>query len=51
MPVPVDLSKLSDFVKNAVVEKVVYDKLVAKANNIDVSDFFWKLNIKKTNQN
>ena len=30
MPVPVDLSKLSDVVKNDVVEKDVYDKLVAK---------------------
>ena len=47
MPVPVDLSKLSDFVKNAVVEKVVYDKLVAKANNIDVSDFVLKTKYKK----
>ena len=37
-PVPVDLSKLSDVVKN-VVEKAVYDKLVAKVNNIDTSDF------------
>ena len=29
-PVPVDLSKLSDVVKNYVVIKTVYDKLVAK---------------------
>ena len=29
-PVPVDFSKLSDVVKNDVVKKVVYDKLVAK---------------------
>ena len=34
-PVPVDLSKLSDEVKNDVVKKTVYDKLVAKVNNID----------------
>ena len=34
-PVPVDLRKLSDVVKNDVVKKTVYDKLVAKANNID----------------
>ena len=40
-PVPVDLSKLSDVVKN-VVEKAVYDKLVAKVNNIDTSDFVLK---------
>ena len=39
VPVPVDLSKLSDVVKNAVVKKAVYDKLVAKVNNIDTSDF------------
>ena len=32
-PVPVDLSKLSDVVKNDVVKKDVYDKLVAKVNN------------------
>ena len=30
VPVPVDLSKLSDVVKNDVVKKDVYDKLVAK---------------------
>ena len=32
-PVPVDLSKLSDVVKN-VFKKAVYEKLVAKVNNI-----------------
>ena len=41
-PVPVDLSKLSDVVKNDVVKKAVYDKLVAKVNNIDTSDFVLK---------
>ena len=30
VPVPVDLSKLSDVVKNDVVKKTVYDKLAAK---------------------
>ena len=35
VPVPVDLSKLSEVVKNDVVKKDVYDKLVAKLNNID----------------
>ena len=35
--VPVDLSKLSNVVKNAVVKKTVYDKLVAKVDNIDTS--------------
>ena len=32
-PVPVDLSKLSDAVRNDVVKKIVYDKLVTKVNN------------------
>ena len=41
-PVPVDLSKLSDVVKNDVVKKTVYDKLAAKANNIDASAFVLK---------
>ena len=40
--VPVDLSKLSDVVKNDVIKKTVYDKLVAKVNNIDTSDFALK---------
>ena len=38
-PVSVDLSKLSDVVKNDVVKKTVYNKLVVKVNNIDTSDF------------
>ena len=38
-PVPVDLSKLSDVVKNDVVKKAVFDKLAAKINNIDASAF------------
>ena len=42
MPVPTDLSKLSNVVKNDVVKKTVYDKLVAKVNNIDTSDFVLK---------
>ena len=44
VPVPVDLSKLSDVVKNDVVKKDVYDKLVTKVNNIDTSDFVLKTN-------
>ena len=50
MPVPVDLSKLSDVVKNYVVKKTVYDKLVAKVNNIDTSDLLLKTNINRTKQ-
>ena len=42
MPVPVDLSKLSDVVKNDVVKKTAYNKLVAKVNNIDTNDFVLK---------
>ena len=40
--VPVDLSRLSDVAKNDAVKKTVYDKLVAKVNNIDTSDFVLK---------
>ena len=39
VPGPVDLSKLSDVVKNDVVNKTAYDKLIAKVNKIDVSMF------------
>ena len=42
VPVPLYLSKLSDVVKNDVVKKTVYDKLVAKVNNIDTSGFVLK---------
>ena len=42
MPVPTDLSKLSNVVKHDVVKKGVYDKLVAKVNNIDTSGFVLK---------
>ena len=41
-PVPVDVSILSDVVKNDVVKKALYDKLVKKVNNIDTSDFALK---------
>ena len=39
VPVPVDLGKLSDLVKNDVVKKDIFDKLVAKVDNIDTSGF------------
>ena len=42
VPAPVDLSKLSDVVKNDVVKKAVCEKLVAKVNNIDTSAFVLK---------
>ena len=39
VPVPADFSKLSDVVKNDVVKKTDYDKVVAKVNGIDTSGF------------
>ena len=36
------MSKFSNAVKNEVVTKTVYDKLVAKVNNIDTSGFALK---------
>ena len=41
VPIPNDLSKLSNVVKNDVVKKTVY-KLVAKVDNINTSDFVLK---------
>ena len=45
-PVPTDLSKLSDVVKNDVVKKADYSKLVTKVDNIDTSGL-----VKKTDYN
>ena len=44
VPVPTDFSKLSNAVKNDVVKKdvYVYDKLVTKVNNINISGFLSK---------
>ena len=42
--VPVDLSKLSNVVKNEVIKKAEYNKLVAKVRNIDTSNFVIKTN-------
>ena len=39
VPIPADLNKFSNVVKNDVVKKVDYDKLVTKVNNTDTSDF------------
>ena len=41
-PVPTDFSKLSNVVKNDVVKKANYNKLVTKADNIDTSGFVLK---------
>ena len=46
-PIPVDLSKLSDLVKNDVIKKAVYDKLPAQLNNIATSDFVLKTKYQK----
>ena len=42
VPIPNDLSKLSNTVKNDVVKKTEYNKSVAKVNNIDTCDFVFK---------
>ena len=42
VPVPTDLSKLSNVVKNDIVKKAVYNKLVAKVDNFDTSKFILK---------
>ena len=42
VPIPADLSKLSYVVKNDFVPKTVYNKLLAKVDNIDTSDFVLK---------
>ena len=40
--VPVDLAKLSNLVKNDVVKKTEYNKLVTKVDNIDTANFVLK---------
>ena len=40
--VPVELSNLSNIINNEIVKKTVYDKLVAKVNNVDISGFVLK---------
>ena len=40
--IPNDLSQINNVVKNDVVKKTVYNKLVAKVDNIDTSDFVLK---------
>ena len=43
--VPVDLAKLSNVVKNDVVKKTEYNKLVTKVDNIDTTNFVEKKQI------
>ena len=42
VPVPTDLSKLTNAVKNDAIKKTEYDKLIAKVNSIDTSRFVLK---------
>ena len=42
VPTPVDLSKLSDVVKNDVGKKTEYNKLARKVDNIDTTNFVKK---------
>ena len=42
VPVPVDLNKLSDVVKNDVVKKTAHDKLVAKKIVLILADYTGK---------
>ena len=51
VPVPVDLSKLSDEVRNDVAKKTVYDNLAPKVNSIDTRIFLKKLSMTQINQN
>ena len=41
-PVPDDLAKLSNAVKNEIVKKTEYNKLVTKVDNIDTTGFVLK---------
>ena len=47
MPIPIDLSKLSDVVKNDVVKKSECNKLVTKVDNIDATNFVKKIKYEK----
>ena len=47
VPVPNDLVKLSNVVKNDFVKKTEYDKLVGKVDNIDTTNFVLKTKYEK----
>ena len=49
-PVPNDLAKLINVVKNDLVIKTEYNKLVSKVNGIDATNFVKKTNTKKMHQ-
>ena len=46
-PVPNNLAKLSNVVKNDVVKKAEYNKLVGKVDNIDTTGFVFKTKCEK----
>ena len=47
VPIPVNLSKLSDVVKNNVAKKTEHNKLVTKVNDIDTINFVKKAKYEK----
>ena len=49
-PIPNDLAKLSNVVKNDVVKKTEYNKLVSIGNGIDTTNFVKKANMKRMGQ-
>ena len=51
MPVPIDLSKLSDAVKNDVIKNTEYKKLVTQVDNIDTTNFVKKTKYEKDGSN
>ena len=46
-PVPNDLAKLNNVVKNGVVKKTEYNKLATKVNNTDTTNFVLKTKYEK----
>ena len=51
VPVPNDLAKLSNVVKNDVFKKTEYNKLVTKVDNIDTTNFVLKTKYKEDESN
>ena len=49
--VPVDLAKLSNVVKNDVIKKTEYNKLVTKVDNIDTTNFVSRTKYQKHGSN
>ena len=45
--VPVDLAKLSNVVRNDIVKKTEYNKLVTKVDNVDITNFVKKAKYEK----